>query len=355
MASAAPAERRSIPLADWPEADRRLWQQQTGAGSGLDLDAAPLATWSRRHQGVARAHYGAWLRWLRDRGVLEPGSHPRERADEARLLEFLETEAARLTPGGLLVTAGNVTGVLRSMAPERDWAWVGPLFRRLQRRARHAPKGNRHIVPAEAIWDLSRRILGEAVQGDGTIVADRFRDGLMLGVLIAAPMRIANFAGLEIGRHLRRGARWAIALEAGETKTRQADHWPLPASLSDAVDTYLGHVRPVLLEGQADTGRLWIGDQGRPMPGQAIRQRIKALTETAFGRPIFPHSFRHSAVTSFTHRLPEHAAEAPAVLGHRSAATTERHYIIGQRLLVMETYHQCLRQIIKNSNSINEL
>ena len=345
MGNASPAERRSIPLAKWPEADRRLWQEQTEDGHGFDLDATPLGTWSRRHQAVARAHYGAWLRWMRDRGALEPGSHPRERADEARLMEFLEAEAERLSPGGLLVTAGNVIGVLRSMTPEREWGWVVPLFRRLQRRARHAPRGSRHIVPAEAIWELAWRTLEQAVEDDGTIAAGRFRDGLILGVLIAAPMRIANFAALEIGRHLRRGARWEIALEAAKTKTRQADHWPLPASLSEATDTYLNAVRPVLLGGSADTGRLWIGDKGRPMQGQAIRQRIKALTEAAFGRPVLPHSFRHSAVTSFTHRLPAHAAEAPAVLGHRSAATTERHYIIGQRLLMMETYHNCLRHI----------
>jgi integrase/recombinase XerD len=56
----------------------------------------------------------------------------------------------------------------------------------------------------------------------------------------------------------------------------------------------------------------------------AIADMIARRTGTAFGRPINTHLFRDCAATSIAIEDPEHVRVASQILGHRSAATTER-------------------------------
>jgi hypothetical protein len=64
-------------------------------------------------------------------------------------------------------------------------------------------------------------------------VATRHRDGLIIALLIACPMRIKNLANLVIGEHLVfGGCEYWLKLTAAETKTGRAYVAAVPPELT---------------------------------------------------------------------------------------------------------------------------
>jgi integrase len=192
------------------------------------------------------------------------------------------------------------------------------------------------------LYRLGRQLMGEnqAHMPDGDPAM--FRSGLIIALLAAAPMRIANLASLRIGVQLRReGAQWSVWLTGSETKTSQADRWPLPAELSVSVEQYLRYARPTLMARACrpvDTDLLWIGDSGRPIGDQVIRRIIQGLTAQHLGVRINPHSFRHAAATTFALEAPTDSRKTAALLGHASPAMTQKHYILQQQFMAQQDY-----------------
>ena len=67
------------------------------------------------------------------------------------------------------------------------------------------------------------------------------------GLARVCPIRLKNFADLEIGRSfIEIHGTWWIVLSAAETKENRADERPVDELLTPAIDGYLGQHRPVL-------------------------------------------------------------------------------------------------------------
>ena len=148
----------------------------------------------------------------------------------------------------------------------------------------------------------------------------RYRDGLMLVCLAYRPLRLANFIGLELGRHLqRRGTGWWLEIPAAETKTRRAIALPFPAPLVPALEEYLAYWRPQL----APPGHgspcpaLWLTEQNRGISPSHAHRRITRHTRAAFGRSVNPHGFRDAMATTVT-------IDSPELDRHRDAAARAR-------------------------------
>jgi hypothetical protein len=109
----------------------------------------------------------------------------------------------------------------------------------------------------------------------------------MIAMLALCPIRLKNFAALEIGRSVTKQAgTWWIVLR--DTKTRRPDERPIPDYLNEAIDRYLGVYRPHLLNaGRANPrtagdfensarlreGALWIGQAGRDLSYGLLAER----------------------------------------------------------------------------------
>ena len=165
-------------------------------------------------------------------------------------------------------------------------------------------------------------------------VATRYRDGLLIAILTAAPMRIKNLANLVIGQHLVfDGCEYRLKLSAVETKTGRPYHAAVPPGLTPYIDGWLQVHRAALhssvtRKGQVGVeGHLWLNRWGRPMHSAAIRHRIELRTQQAFGRHVWPHVFRDCAVTELVDCAPEEIGIAPDLLGHADLQTTKKHYI----------------------------
>ena len=201
-------------------------------------------------------------------------------------------------------------------------------------------------MTAQSLFDLGIELMRRATESssDDDIDIDLFLDGLLLALLISVYLRISNFTQLELGRNLERGPdQWRLRVAGDLTKTGQADNSLLPVTLTPWIDLYVNVIRPRLTvrcrQPDALSSRFWIGLDGRPLSGHLIRKRIKACTKKAFGFAICPHAFRKIAATTFILERPEYALHGPALLGHRSEDTIQKHYFASQQQLAIRTYH----------------
>ena len=93
--------------------------------------------------------------------------------------------------------------------------------------------------------------------------ARMFRNGLMVALLAYCPIRLKNFAALEIGRSfVNVDGTWWIVLTAAETKEKREDERPVPDDLTRSIERYLQIYRPVLARGTAETDPLWLAMDG---------------------------------------------------------------------------------------------
>ena len=159
-----------------------------------------------------------------------------------------------------------------------------------------------------------------------------FRDGLIIALQAARPLRLRNLTGLVLDRTLvSRGAQWWIEFSAADTKNREVIELPWPEPLAAPLETYLIRHREVLVQMRGGSPRpagraLWVSKTGSPMSREAIYHCITTRTCHILGRPINPHLFRDCVATSIAIEDPTHIDIASGLLGHHTPATTEMYY-----------------------------
>jgi site-specific recombinase XerD len=214
------------------------------------------------------------------------------------------------------------------MAPERDWSWLRRVAAQIRGNIRRRKRKDLKIRSSRELFHLGLSLMEEA---DGTSrlawkQAVQFRDGLLIALLAARPLRLKNLAALEFDHSLvRTGDGFRLLLSPEETKTHIFVDLPLNGPLADCVERYLHYYRPVLL-GAKECPLLWITQDGRAMIPGAIYRCITRRTRKAFGVAINPHLFRDCAATSLAIDDPAHVRVATTLLGHRSLTSTTRYY-----------------------------
>ena len=277
--------------------------------------------------------YGRWLTWLDRRELLDPDDHPARRITHARVRQYiadLEKDNATQT---LLARLQELREAAMVMAPDDDWAWINRIASRVRSRHKPARPKRPRLVGAGELFDLGLDLMAGA-EKENTMrrCATSYRDGLIVAVLAARPLRLRNLAGFMLDRTLvSRGDGWWIQISAAETKNREPIELPWPDTLVLALETYLAQYRPVLARmrgrwSRPSGGALWLSTDGSPMTRMAIYDRIIARTRNGLHRPINPHLFRDCAATSIAIEDPAHVGVATRLLGHRTRGTTERYY-----------------------------
>ena len=159
-----------------------------------------------------------------------------------------------------------------------------------------------------------------------------FRDGMMIALLAARPLRLRNLTGLVLDHTLvSRGTQWWLEFSAADTKNGEVIEQPWPEPLVVPLETYLARHRDVLVQTRRESTRpagkaLWIARGGSPLSSQGIYHCITVRTREALGRPINPHLFRDCATTSVARDDPCHIGIAWRLLAHRTPKTTEGYY-----------------------------
>ena len=346
MARAFESWRRALPIAAWPAADRAAWDRAFRVSDLLD-NAGPAAHLRPATRAIAAAAYGQWLGFLAATGRLDPTVESPHVWPDA-----IEVYVAALLSANRLNTAihrlAGLLAALRVMRPGTDLGRVRGVLSRIKARKDPGKPKLARMQSADRLFRLGFEIIDDAEQLAAASTCKwitRYRDGLLIALLAARPLRLASLASLRLGTSvIRSDGGWWLRVAGESTKTRARYEAPLPTRLTEAMDRYVSDLRPRLLAGRTDE-HLWIQKEGRPMRPGAIYRRVTLLTRRWLGVPVNPHLFRDCAATSIAVLDPGHVRVAARVLGHATLATTEKHYNQAQALEASRAHAAAIRAI----------
>lgn len=343
--------RLTLAFTEWPEADRAAWEAAVRKGDALD-PGGPGEFWSDAMQRAIRMPYGRWLGWLHGNELLQPGASLGERAAPELMVKFVDDLRQQIASVTVSSYVTHLYIGLRAMAPERDWTWLQRIKNELRRRARPVRNKRKLVVPADELFAFGLALMAEA-EKDETLTpvarAVQFRDGLMIAMLAARPVRLKNFSALRIGHELvyRADVHWII-LEAGHTKTHAPVELPYPTALTPWLHRYLSHYRRILLEPHAKAKApsqtrppgmfLWVSEVRSMMGDRVIYQHLVDHTRSRFGHAVNPQLFRDCVATTIAIEDPVHVGITQNLLGHASPRTAERFYNHAHSLQASRSY-----------------
>ncbi len=329
----------------WPGCDRERWLAAITPAHPLDIPCygqtlapASLAT-------IERA-YGRFLNWLDISDLLDEGANPEERPTPGRLADYLRhlRELGYSGQSQLLLLSG-LSCAMRILAPGENWRWI------VQPGGRSVLSGLRTVRTPIAVpessqlykWGLS--LIDRAPRVSGRLMLSTYRDGVLIALLAARPLRARTLAALEIGHHLIRASdEWRLVLEAEDMKNRRSLEVSVPKTLVASLTRYIDVVRPKLLaRGPANqtSSRLWIALHGRPMAQTAVGLMIRRRAKEDLGVEFGPHRFRHAAATSASTNDPDSPALAAALLAI-GARMVGKHYDRASDAIAARNFHDAL-------------
>jgi integrase/recombinase XerD len=325
-------ERACLKPEFWPDADRALWQAAITPGDVLDDCVAARASHSAASNRKAESGYGRWLTFLGSACPEALTLAPAERITAVRTRDYVRSlQDLGNASQTILARLQELGEVARVMNPAGNWAFLNRLGARV--RASHKPaRSKNHLQLSDKLLGLGLDLIEQAAATQGLAAARLHRDGLIIALLALVPIRRKNLAELQIGGSVINFAGcWRIILDESQTKTRQHHETDWPEALVEPLETYLARHRPLLTGrhgrwASATGDALWISSDGSPMTQIALYDVIRKQTKAAFGTAINPHLFRDAAATTLAIADPGHVRVAAPLLGHRSFATTERHY-----------------------------
>jgi integrase/recombinase XerD len=233
------------------------------------------------------------------------------------------------------------------MMPDLDWTWLKTVKARLHAAASVvARKGP--VITSVQLLGLGQQLMDESHPSLSPPIsladAVRYRDGLMIALLALVPLRRKNIAAIEIGRHLvREGDGWFIIIPREETKTGTSIEFAVPELLVPYLATYLGIVRPRMLQGPSCKA-LWISREDGALSYSAIGEVITRHTTRRLGVRISPHDVRDAAATTWAVAAPGQIGIARDLLSHSDLRTTTRYYNRARGIEASRAYAQLIAE-----------
>jgi hypothetical protein len=279
--------------------------------------------------------------------LLDPRSAPATRVTKSRVADYIAELAKSCAPITLVCRTGELYDALRVLDPDNNWRWLADLYNSLARRAVPVRDKRMRLRSSHDIVELGMRLMGEAeeiLDLSPCRRAVRYRDGLMIVLLIHRPIRLNNFASIRIGRHLvQHEHSWSLIFSEHEVKNAKTFAADLPQLIVPALARYLSHHRCVLLgdriaDQSTAVDALWVSAVGKPLSEFQVYIRISKHTKAGFGASMPPHWFRDAAATTIAIENPTHVGDAHHVLGN-TFAMTEKHYNQARSLEASRRHH----------------
>jgi integrase len=157
------------------------------------------------------------------------------------------------------------------------------------------------------------------------------------------PLRIANFAGLRLDRHLirreGRGERsWAIHVPAAVVKNAIDLDYELPAPIARHLELYLERFRPRLVAGTNPW--LFPSRDGKGKHVATLREQVTRAVRQGTGIELHPHLFRHIAGKLLLDQHPGDQGTVQRMLGHKSIRTTMATYTGAETRAAIRRYDE---------------
>lgn len=328
-----------MPLTDWPAADMAAWEAALRPGDMFE-DAGGAAHLSASSRANTVNAYGRFLQWLHGQPRLHDNSPIATRVTQEVIGAYVPTLQAQYASSTVRAHLASLVVAVKAMAPEHDWAWLNKVVARLRRLAVPARDKRARLRPVGDLRDLGLALMDTAEGEAGPLTWERataFRDGLMISLLAARPLRRRNFSSIRIGEHLVPvGDGYALRFSGAETKNGRPLDYAFPDFLLPRLARYLSTYRPWLMAQTAwrdprfafrEAGNsLWVSKCGSAMQPGPIFNAVKARTEAQFGIGTGLHLFRDCVGTSVAVQDPGHVEIIQRLLGHASPTTAEKFY-----------------------------
>lgn len=337
---------RSLPIAEWPAADRDAWiaacrpsQRLVRGGAGAHMKPITLSDLARR--------YGYFLDFLDRSGLFDrrrPAAGNVTPENVAGYLNELQTRVSSVTVYGSIYKLRRASELLD---PHSEFFWLTEIEKDLALMMRPRSKADRFVL-SEVLVENGLTLMAEADHSttcSDLAKARQFRNGLMVAMLALHPIRLKNFAGLEIGRNfVNIEGRWWIILGAAETKEKRPDERRLDDMLAPMLEKYLSNYLDVLAQ-ESESNALWLSSaDGHPMTYSAVADAIKRTTSTAIGVGVSSHMFRTAAASSAAVHAGHNPYLASALLHHRDPRVTEEHYNRASSLSAAKKFARIIRR-----------
>ena len=359
----------SLPLKEWPAADRFGWEAACRQGHRLTRGGAASHMASVTQADLAR-RYGSFLDFLARSGQLDLTAPPATLVTPDAIAAFIKELQARVSSVTVSQTIYKVRRAAECIAPGLRFGWLAEIGKDLALLERPKDKFDR-IVPTERLTEAGLSLIEEAEADTSSPLLRRAllgRNGLMISLLAQCPVRLKNFAALEIGQSfvMLETAWWMVL---SKTKGGRPDHRPVPTFLTRFIERYLEVYRPVLL--RTSSGRevphddgsrsfhesthvtptrpasaLWISRLGDPLSYDSVAYAITKTTRMTVGVPVSPHLFRSACATSAALHAPQSPHLASALLQHSDARVTEEHYNRASSLSVTRDFAAIVRGLL---------
>jgi integrase len=294
--------------------------------------------------------YGAFLGFLQRSRRLDTATAAAAQVTMLNVDAYIRDLEARVRS----VTVYNAIYKLRRaaelIAPALDFGWLAEIEKDLALVMEPRPKYDR-LVSTERLVEAGLTLMAEAKLSARTELtrAKGMRDGLMVALLAFCPIRLKNFAALEIGQTFKlvHGS-WWIALPRHATKSQRPDERRVPHILNPWIEEHLGRARPVLLRANATCNALWISSTtARPMTAKNMGILISRLTRECLGVDVSPHLFRTAAASTAAASGSATPNLASAVLGHTDPRVTEDHYNRATNTSAVKAYAKIVETIME--------
>ena len=329
-------------IEDWPQVDRDNWSALFVLGGPLDGDGL-RAGWCQSTKTAHAESYGRWLMFIARIGQLDPDLAPCSRITRERIGLYIDHLRESVGSVSLAGRLDHLSLVARSFDPDCDLHWLVRIVQRF--RARAQPKSKPPPLVSKNVYRAARAHMtaAEAID-DPKVRAATFRNGLVIVMLTAVPIRLRNLAMIEVGRHLTcRGKEYWLSFEPHEMKNRRAFECPLDVDLTEFIDRYLQVHRPALI--RITSSRLFINVRGGPISKAGLSERVRTTTRIILGRSMSTHEFRHMTTTTIAIEDPAHVGIATPLLGQISTEVNTRHYNLAKGIEAGRTIGTALQEM----------
>jgi hypothetical protein len=344
----------ALPVAAWPEADRRAWIEAQSGEDDLLAERKPAAHLHPSSKELYGRCYGIWLAWLKSEGLLDPEAHPEQRVTRTRLAAYLRAERGLGNGARTLVNhAACLSRMFEILAPHEDWGWTLPMIRKLKSTVKSV-KNHSDLPSIRELFEIGLVIMHKASQPDHGSPKQHalwFRNGLAIALLAARPlMRRNNLGTIEIGRNfVKEGVGYGLQFSGDEMKGRIRRGGPVPAALTPFIDRSIEIYRPRLLLGKpGEHNILFISGMGNPITPHNLSDEIGKITFSLLGRRVTAHDFRHATGSSIAKEDPDHVGIVPSILGHADYRTSERYYIVADEMAAFNRFDKALDRLMRD-------
>jgi site-specific recombinase XerD len=339
---------RSLPIQEWPDSDRRVWEEACRPGIRLK-PGGRASHFAEASLKDFTTRYGAYLGFLQRRGVLNAKALAAAQVTRPKVKAYVAELKDRVSS----VTIWNCVYKLRRASqllnPKIDFAWLAQLEQELALVMVPRSKFDR-LVLTHRIVEAGLTLIAEAEKyaKSGFQRAQDIRNGLMIVILGLTQIRLKNFVALEIGHTFKEvNGSWWICVPSGSTKNKRWVEKRIPNSFNHAIELYLKDARPILMKSPRPDNSLWISSRtGKRFTYKNLGTLISKITLRTLGVDVSPHLFRTAAASTAAVKLPGFPHLPSALLSHADPRIADEHYKRTTSLNVSNVYGDLVQEYL---------